>query len=42
VSAVGLEGKVTEALRLGARNYVLKPFDRDRVLQAARRVLDEY
>jgi len=42
VSAVGLEGKVMEALGLGARNYVLKPFDRDKVLQAVRRVLDEY
>ena len=42
VSAVGLEAKVMEAVGLGARNYVLKPFDRDKVLQAVRRVLDEY
>lgn len=42
VSAVGLEAKVVEAVRLGARNYVLKPFDRDKVLEAARKVLDEY
>lgn len=42
LSAVGLEGQVTEAVRRGARNYVLKPFDRDKVLEAARRVLDEY
>ncbi len=42
VSAVGLEAKVMEAVRLGARNYVLKPFERDKVLEAARRVLDEY
>ncbi|HSH70827.1 MAG TPA: response regulator [Deferrisomatales bacterium] len=42
VSAVGLEAKVMEAFRLGARNYVLKPFERDKVLTAARKVLDEY
>jgi two-component system chemotaxis response regulator CheY len=42
VSAVGLEAKVMEAFRVGARNYVLKPFERDRVLEAARKVLDEY
>jgi two-component system chemotaxis response regulator CheY len=42
VSAVGLEAKVMEAVRLGARNYILKPFERDKVLEAARRVLDEY
>jgi len=42
VSAVGLEAKVLEAFRLGARNYVLKPFERDKVLEAARKVLDEY
>lgn len=42
LSAVGLEGQVMEAIRRGARNYVLKPFDRDKVLEAARRVLDEY
>jgi CheY-like chemotaxis protein len=39
---VGLEAKVLEAFRLGARNYVLKPFERDKVLEAARKVLDEY
>ncbi len=42
VSAVGLEAKVMEAVRLGARNYILKPFERDKVLEAARRGLDEY
>ena len=42
VSAVGLEAKVMEAFRMGARNYVLKPFERDKVLDAARKVLDEY
>lgn len=42
VSAVGLEAKVMEAIQMGARNYVLKPVDRDKVLQAVRRALDEY
>lgn len=42
VSAMGLEAKVMEAFRVGARNYVLKPFERDRVLEAVRKVLDEY
>jgi len=42
VSAVGLEGKIVEAIRGGARNYLLKPFDRDKVLDMVRRVLDEY
>ncbi|MBE0616369.1 MAG: response regulator [Proteobacteria bacterium] len=42
VSAVGLEARVMEAIQKGARNYVLKPFDREKVLAAARRVLDEY
>lgn len=42
VSAVGQEDKVMEAIRLGARNYVLKPIDRDKVLETVRRALDEY
>jgi two-component system chemotaxis response regulator CheY len=42
VSAVGLEAKVMEAIRMGAKNYVLKPIDRDKVLDTARRILDEY
>lgn len=42
VSALGQEEKVMDAVRLGARNYVLKPIDRDKVLETARRVLDDY
>jgi two-component system chemotaxis response regulator CheY len=42
VSGIGLEEKVVEAIRLGARNYLLKPLDRDKVLETARRVLDDY
>lgn len=42
VSAVGQEERVMDAIRLGARNYVLKPVDRDKVLETVRRLLDEY
>jgi two-component system chemotaxis response regulator CheY len=42
VSAVGLEAKVMEAIQMGARNYVLKPFDRDKVVEVARRTLEAY
>jgi two-component system chemotaxis response regulator CheY len=42
VSAVGQEDRVLAALQRGARNYILKPFEREKVLAAARRVLDEY
>ncbi len=42
VSAVGLEAKVVEALQMGAKNYVLKPVDREKILVIARKLLDEY
>lgn len=42
VSGVGLEEKVVEAIRMGARNYLSKPFERDKVLETTRRVLDDY
>lgn len=42
VSGIGREEKVVEAIRLGARNYLLKPLDRDKTLETARRVLDDY
>lgn len=42
VSAVGLESKVLEAVRMGAKNFVVKPFDREKVLKAARQALNEY
>ncbi|MBI5018512.1 MAG: response regulator [Deltaproteobacteria bacterium] len=42
VSAVGQEERVMDAIRLGARNYVLKPIDREKVLETVRRVLDDY
>lgn len=42
VSGIGREEKVVEAIRLGARNYLLKPLDREKALETARRVLDDY
>ncbi|RMG88238.1 MAG: response regulator [Candidatus Dadabacteria bacterium] len=42
VSAVGHEAKVLEAIQLGARNYVLKPVDKDKLLATVRKTLDEY
>lgn len=42
VSAMGLEAKVMEAIRLGAKNYVLKPFDNEKVLTAVKKVLNDY
>jgi two-component system chemotaxis response regulator CheY len=42
VSAVGLESKVLEAIRMGAKNFVVKPFDREKVLKATHQALNEY
>jgi len=38
-SALGQEGKVIEALRLGARDFVVKPFDAERLLGAVSKAL---
>jgi two-component system chemotaxis response regulator CheY len=37
VSAVGQQEMITEAKALGALDYVVKPFDRDQVLEKAAR-----
>lgn len=37
VSAVGQQEMITEAKSLGALDYVVKPFDRDQVLEKAER-----
>jgi two-component system, chemotaxis family, chemotaxis protein CheY len=37
VSAVGQKEMIDEALQLGALDYVVKPFDRDQVLEKARK-----
>jgi len=40
-SALGQEGKVLEAIRSGARDFVVKPFEADRLYAAIDRVLDD-
>lgn len=39
VSAMGQQSMVIEAIKLGARDFVIKPFDRTRVEQAVKNVL---
>lgn len=39
VSAVGQQRLVIEALKLGARDFVIKPFETERVLKAIDRIL---
>lgn len=38
-SALGQETKVLEAVKSGARDFVVKPFDRDRLLDAVSKAL---
>lgn len=38
-SALGAEDKVLEAIKLGAKDFVVKPFQPDRVLEAVSRAL---
>ena len=38
-SALGQESKVIEALKLGAKNFLVKPFKPDQLLQAVDKVL---
>ena len=42
VSAVGMESHVMKAITMGAKNFVVKPFDRDKVLRAAGAALKDY
>lgn len=39
VSAMGQQGMVIEAIKMGARDFVVKPFDKTRVYQAIKNVL---
>jgi two-component system chemotaxis response regulator CheY len=39
VSALGQESKVLEAIKLGARDFVVKPFDAERLLGAVEKAL---
>ena len=40
-SAMGQQAMVIEAIRAGAKDFVVKPFQQDRVLEAVRKVLGE-
>jgi two-component system, chemotaxis family, chemotaxis protein CheY len=39
VSAMGQQSMVIEAIKLGARDFVVKPFEKSRVLQAIKNIL---
>jgi len=39
VSAMGQQAMVIEAIKLGARDFVIKPFEKERVMQAIKNVL---
>ena len=39
VSAMGQQSMVIEAIKLGARDFVVKPFEKDRVMQAIKNVM---
>ncbi len=39
VSAMGQQGLVVEAIQAGAKDYVVKPFQPSRVLEAVKRIL---
>jgi two-component system chemotaxis response regulator CheY len=41
VSAMGQQSMVIEAIKLGARDFIVKPFEKSRVYQAIRNVLAE-
>jgi two-component system, chemotaxis family, chemotaxis protein CheY len=40
VSAMGQQAMVLEALKLGARDFVAKPFDADRVISAIKKIIE--
>jgi len=39
VTAMGQEDMVLDALKSGAKNYLLKPFQPDRIIEAVRKML---
>jgi two-component system, chemotaxis family, chemotaxis protein CheY len=39
LASPGQETKVLEAIRAGAKDYIIKPFERDRVIGAIRKIL---
>lgn len=42
VSAVGMESHVMKAISMGAKNFVVKPFDKEKVLRCVKAALREY
>ncbi len=40
LTALGQQGVVLEAIKSGARDFIVKPFDADRVLAAVRKMLN--
>ena len=40
VSAMGQQSMVIEAIKAGARNFVVKPYEADRILEAIRQVIN--
>ncbi|MCI7468338.1 MAG: response regulator [Lachnospiraceae bacterium] len=41
ITAAGQQSKVVEALKLGAKQFITKPFEKDVVLRSIREVLDQ-
>lgn len=39
VSSIGMKEKITEAVKLGAKNFILKPFTEQKVMEIVNRVL---
>jgi len=39
-SALGQDSKVLESIKLGAKDFIVKPFEPDRVLRAIDKALD--
>ncbi|NLP13012.1 MAG: response regulator [Clostridium sp.] len=42
VSAMGQQSMVIDAIKLGAKDFVVKPFDKTRVMQAIKNVTDNF
>ena len=38
-SAMGQEGMVVEAIKLGAKDFIVKPFKQDRILQTVEKII---
>lgn len=40
VSAMGQQGMIIDAVKLGAKDFIVKPFEEERVLSSIRRVIE--